>query len=120
MIIVISAQDNTPESRVDPRFGRAAYFLAYNTEDGRYTAVANEQNVMAAQGAGIQAAQAVVALHPDLVVSGNVGPKAFRALSAAKVKVALWSEGTVAEAIELVKANKLQAADGANVEGHWM
>ena len=56
----------------------------------------------------------------DIVVSGNFGPKAFRALGAAGVKTALWAEGTVSEAVELARNDKLKICDKANVEGHWM
>jgi predicted Fe-Mo cluster-binding NifX family protein len=54
------------------------------------------------------------------VVAGHLGPKAFRALAAAGIKVVLWTDGTVAEAIELVKRDKLKISEAANVEGHWM
>jgi predicted Fe-Mo cluster-binding NifX family protein len=120
MKIVISAQGNDLESMVDPRFGRAAYFILYDTEEGKHEVIDNRQNAAAGQGAGVVTAQTVLKYKPDLIISGNLGPKAFQVLSAAGVKTALWSEGSVSEAIELAKNNQLKFADGANVAGHWM
>ncbi len=120
MRIAVSSQGTELTSKVDPRFGRAQCFLVFDTSDGSLEVVENEQNVSAAQGAGIQAAENVVKKNVDIVVAGNFGPKAFRALGAAGVKVALWAEGTVSEAIELARNDKLKMCDKANVEGHWM
>jgi predicted Fe-Mo cluster-binding NifX family protein len=120
MKIAVSSQGTDLTSPVDPRFGRAQYFLVFDTSDESFEVINNDQNVNAAQGAGIQAAENVARSNPDIVVAGNFGPKAFRALKAAGIKVALWADGSVAEAIELVRQNKLEIADQANVAGHWM
>ena len=119
MIIAISSQGKELTSMVDPRFGRAQYFIVYDTSDDSFEVVANDQNVQAMQGAGVQAAENVAGRKVNMVISGNLGPRAFMALNAAGIKTATWSEGTVAEAIELAKADKLKLSDGANVEGHW-
>ena len=120
MKIAISSQGADMTSRVDPRFGRAKYFIVVDTSNDETKVIENTQNLNAVQGAGIQAAQNVAREKVDIVVSGNLGPKAFTALNAAGIKIALWSEGTVAEAVQLVKDNKLQISDSPNVEGHWM
>lgn len=120
MKIAITAKDNTLDAKVDPRFGRAAYFIIYDIPSDQFTAIDNVQNLRAAQGAGIQAAQAVARQNVDVVVSGNFGPKAFATLNAAGIKLALLSGGTVREAIELAKSGKLEYATQANVEGHWV
>lgn len=120
MKIAISAQGPDLESLVDPRFGRAEYFILYDTEEEKHEVVDNRQNAASGQGAGVVTAQTVIKLEPDLIISGNLGPKAFQVLSSAGVKSALWSGGSVSEAIELAKNNQLKFADGANVAGHWM
>lgn len=119
MRIAISSTGPGLDDRVDPRFGRAACFIVYDTESDSFDTVDNEQNVLAAQGAGIQAAQTVAEQRVALVVSGNIGPKAFEALSAADIKVATWADGTVAQAVALVKEGKLKAADRPTKEEHW-
>ena len=120
MRIAVSSQGSDLTSKVDPRFGRAPYFLVFDTGDDSFDVVNNEQNVNAAQGAGIQAAENVAREKVDMIVSGNFGPKAFRALNAAGIKIALWADGTVSEAIELARNDRLDICDKANVEGHWM
>lgn len=120
MRIAISSQGRDLGSKVDQRFGRTSYFLIFDTDDESLEVVNNDQNVNAAQGAGVQAAENIVRKNVDIVVAGNFGPKAFRALEAAGIKVALWANGTVSQAIELARNNKLELCDKANVEGHWM
>ncbi|MBM4016796.1 MAG: hypothetical protein FJ288_00475 [Planctomycetes bacterium] len=49
----------------------------------------------------------------------NCGPKAFRVLAAAGIKVFLGATGTVGEAVAAFKEGRLAEAAEANVEGHW-
>ena len=119
MIIVVSASGKTLDAQVDPRFGRAAFFVAVDSESGAVQAHDNVQNLNAAQGAGIQSAETVSRLGAEVVITGNCGPKAFRALSAAGIKIVVGAQGTVAEAIEAFKSGALAPTDAANVEGHW-
>ena len=119
MIIAISSEGKELNSNVDPRFGRAKYFIIYNTETDNFDVIDNVQNLQAAQGAGVQSAQNVANQNVELVISGNLGPKAYITLNAAGIKIALWSKGTVKEVVELAKGGELQYTNGANVEGHW-
>jgi predicted Fe-Mo cluster-binding NifX family protein len=119
MRIAVSAQGKDLSSAVDPRFGRASYFLVYDTDDETVEVVDNGPNVQAAQGAGIQAAESIARKNVELVVAGSFGPKAFQALEAAGIKAARWTHGTVAEAIEMARNYKLDICHEANVEGHW-
>lgn len=119
MKVVITAQGTDLDSAVDPRFGRARYFLLVDTETDACTAHDNEQNLNAPQGAGIQAAQAVARLGATAVLTGHVGPKAFTTLQAGQITVYLGATGTAREALEQYRAGQLQAAAKANVEGHW-
>lgn len=120
MRIAISSEGADLTSRVDPRFGRAKYFIIYDTETKEMEVVGNEQNFQAAQGAGIQSAQNVARQNVQMVISGNLGPKAYMTLSAAGIKAALWANGTVSQAIALAESGELKPTDGANVQGHWM
>ncbi|MBN1420615.1 MAG: NifB/NifX family molybdenum-iron cluster-binding protein [Planctomycetes bacterium] len=120
MKIAVTSEGPTLDSRVDPRFGRCAAFVVVDTETGAVEAADNAQNRNAAQGAGIQAAQTVSRLGADVLLTGHCGPKAFRTLQAAGVRVVVGAEGTVAEAVEAFKAGRLKPAESADVEGHWV
>ncbi len=120
MKIAITSSGMNIKDQVDLRFGRAVGFIIYDLEKDTYIYVDNKQNLNAAQGAGIQAAQNVVNQNVDAIITGNCGPKAFTVLSQAGVKIFIGAEGTVKETIEKYKNNELQEAQMANVEGHWM
>jgi len=118
--VCIPAEAPRLDARLDERLGRAACFVLVDSEtDTVLASVPNEQNKQAAQGAGIQAGQAIASLEPDAVLCANCGPKAFRVLQAAKIKVFLGASGTVGEAIRALREGRLQEATDANVEGHW-
>ena len=119
MKTVITAQSGNLDANVDPRFGRANHFILYDTETGEFTAHSNEQNLNAAQGAGIQAAQSVAQLGPEVVITGHVGPKAFATLQAAGIKVCVGASGTVQESLDAYQAGKLESVSAADVNGHW-
>lgn len=120
MKIAVTAQGRDLSSDVDPRFGRAKYFLIVETETGDHQAADNAQNLNASQGAGIQAGRNVVELGVGAVITGHVGPKAFSTLRAGGVKIFTGATGTVAEAVAQFKAGRLQQALDADVEGHWV
>jgi predicted Fe-Mo cluster-binding NifX family protein len=119
MRVAVTSQGPDLNSPVDPRFGRARYFLVVDTDSGEFTAHDNTTNLNAVQGAGIQAGRAVVDLNVGAVLTGHVGPKAFATLEAGGIKAYPGASGTVKEAVEAFKAGRLQHTDKANVEGHW-
>ena len=119
MKIAITTQGKELSSNVDPRFGRAKYFIVYDTETKQPSCHDNSQNLNAAQGAGIQAARKVVELGCDVLITGNVGPKAFSALKAGEIEVRIGAAGTVQEAIDKYGRNELELATEPNVAGHW-
>lgn len=119
MRIAVSAEKADLDCFVDARFGRAPYFIIFNTDNDTFEAVSNAENLTAAQGAGVQTAQLVAGFKPDLVISGNIGPKAFAALQTAGIRIASWSEGTVKEAVQRARENKLKTIQQPNVAGHW-
>lgn len=119
MKVAVTAQGAGLDSPVDPRFGRARFFVMVNTESGHHSGHDNAQNLSAPQGAGIQAAQAIARLGAEAVLTGHVGPKAFATLQAAGIAVYTGAAGTVREAVERFKEGELQAAAKADVQGHW-
>ena len=119
MKIALSTSGNDLSAALDTRFGRAPKFLVLDLENGKFEIIDNQQNLDAAQGAGIQSAETVIRSGAKALVSGHCGPKAFRVLSSAGVKVYNSDAATVAEAVEQFKQGKLKEAGGADVQGHW-
>jgi predicted Fe-Mo cluster-binding NifX family protein len=117
--IAFTTSGENLDAPLDPRFGRAPRFLLYSMDSGNIELISNEQNLSAAQGAGIQAAETLLRAGADALVTGHCGPKAFKVLSAAGVAVYNTTLATVKEALAAYKAGELKLADEANVEGHW-
>ena len=82
MKIAISAEGPTTQDIVDPRFGRAAGFVIYDTETKTLEYIDNGAAQAAAQGAGLMAVETVVEAGAKVVLSGYIGPKALEALQA--------------------------------------
>ena len=118
MKIAVTSTGKTLDSEVDQRFGRAAYFAIVDTETKDFSAIEND-NVAAAGGAGISSAKAVIDAGAQVVLTGNCGPNAERALSAAGVRLYTGATGTVSEAVKLFQDGKLPEADGPNVRSHF-
>jgi len=118
MKVAITAQDPRLEGPVDPRFGRARYFLLVNTTTGETTSHDNETNLGRGHGAGIQSAQDVASLGAEAVVTGNIGPKALQALDAGGIAVFVGAMGTVQDALDALEAGNLKRATEATVPGH--
>jgi len=119
MKVVVSSIGGSLDSQVDPRFGRASTFMLVDTETSETQSIDNSAGADAAQGAGIQAAETVSRLGAECLITGHCGPKAFRALQAAGIRVYTGASGTIAEAIEQLRSDVLQLATGPDVGGHW-
>jgi len=120
MKIAVTAQGNEMSSEIDLRFGRAKWLIVVDTETGDFRVHDNAVNLNAAQGAGIQTGQNIANLGVEAVITGNVGPNAFKTLNAANIKIFLAEKQTVQKAIDSFKAGELKEIDQANVEGHWI
>ncbi len=113
--IAVTSEGPTLDDLVDPRFGRAAGFVVVDLESMETRYVDNGQSQVMAQGAGIQAAELIARAGVGCVLTGFVGPKAFQALSAAKIGVVQNLEGiTVREAVERYQSGVARPADAPN------
>ena len=117
MILAISAAGTELSASVDPRFGRCRYFVFYDTETAKVEAQPNAAG-QAGGGAGVQAAQHVANQGAQVVLTGNVGPNAHQALSAAEITVCTGVSGTVQEAIDRYASGELSGADSPTVSPH--
>jgi predicted Fe-Mo cluster-binding NifX family protein len=94
------------DDAVDHRFGRCSVFLLTDPDKNETRAVTND----AAQrggGAGVQAAQTVVDLGAETVITGQVGPKAAQVLETAGIPVYTGASGTGREALGAFESGRL-------------
>lgn len=120
MRIAFSAQEENLEAEIESRFGRAPHFIIVDTDTMAFDIVKNTQSLDLPQGAGIQAAQNILPHHPEAVLTGNCGPKAFRVLQAAGIKVVVGVKGKIIDAVKAYLDGEYTPATNANVEGHWV
>lgn len=119
MKICISSTGENLDTMVDPRFGRAQFFIIFDTEKKDFKAVKNS-GATYGHGAGIAAAQLAVSLKVKAVITGNVGPNAFMALKSTGIKVYPGVfDKSVKEAIDLLKNDKLNQAQEPTNRGHF-
>lgn len=120
MKIAFTTSGEDLDAALDSRFGRAPKFLLYDLERETFEVIDNAQNLNAAQGAGIQSAETIARSGAKSLVTGHCGPKAFRVLFAAGVKLFNSDAPTVAAALEQYRSGQLTEAQAADVEGHWL
>ncbi|ADJ25788.1 Dinitrogenase iron-molybdenum cofactor biosynthesis protein [Dehalogenimonas lykanthroporepellens BL-DC-9] len=118
MKIAITAGSPNLDSNVDPRFGRCRYLILLNPETMDHEAIENS-SAEAPGGAGIAAAQLVAGKGAQVLLTGNCGPKAYRALSAAGIKVMTGVSGSINDAIKSYKKGELTESTQANVAEHF-
>jgi len=116
----VTSTGNELISEMDPRFGRAKYFIIVDPVTLEYEVTENKQNLNLPQGAGIQAAKTIVDRKANVLISGNCGPKAFEVLSASGIEVVTGAKGRVIDAITQYNNGLLRPAEKPNVEGHWV
>ena len=118
MKICVSAVANSLDAQLDPRFGRCPYFTIVDPETLQFEAIQNTASG-ATGGAGIQAAQTIASRGVEVLITGNVGPNAFQALSAAGIKIVTGAFGTVREIVEKYKRGELRETGAPTVGGHF-
>jgi predicted Fe-Mo cluster-binding NifX family protein len=118
MKIILTTSGVDLQAPLDPRFGRAPNYLVYDLEASAFEVIDNQKQLEASQGARILAAERVARLGAKALVTGHCGPKAFRALQAAGIKVYTCDAVTVAEALAQYRAGQLSEAEGPDVYEH--
>lgn len=118
MKVAISSTGQELNSQVDPRFGRAPYFIFIDTQTMQSEAIENP-HVNAMGGAGIQTAQLIANKGVEVVLTGSCGPNAFQTLQAAGVKLVTGVAGTVEEAAKKFRAGQYKPTLAPNVGSHY-
>jgi predicted Fe-Mo cluster-binding NifX family protein len=116
MKIAISVKDVNPETELDQRFGRCAYFWIYDTVSGAYSSIENTA-ANDSGGAGTAAAKLISDQGVTTVISGNYGPNAVKALQAFGIQMLVSAEEKVWTVIDKYKLNLLQEVSQPTSEG---
>ncbi len=99
MKIALSATAASLEAPLDPRFGRAAWFLLLDPATRTVEEIA-QPAASSGSGAGIEAARRLAERGVTHVLTGRCGPNAAAALSAAGIRLVEGCSGTVGEVLE--------------------
>lgn len=103
MKVAITSTGNSPDAKLDSRFGRCSYFVVYDTESHstEFIPNPNRDNV---EGAGPASAQLVASKGARKVVSGEFGAKVKSLFDSLQIQLIVIheSEKKISEIIELI------------------
>ncbi|MBN1788845.1 MAG: hypothetical protein JW830_00025 [Bacteroidales bacterium] len=103
MKVAITSTGNSPDAKLDSRFGRCSYFVVYDTESHstEFIPNPNKDNV---EGAGPASAQLVASKGARKVVSGEFGAKVKSLFDSLQIQLIVIheSEKKISEIIELI------------------
>lgn len=105
MKIIVTSTGENLDSEIDQRFGRCKYFIIFNTENNSFEAVEN-QGAIQGHGAGIKAAQQIGDLRVDSIITGELGPNAYKVIEELGITTFKGS-GTIKDAIKKLLNNEL-------------
>ena len=118
MKIILSTTSAGLDANLDPRFGRCGFFLVLDPQTRLWESLPNPA-LHSGGGAGVQAAQLAANQQAQAVVSGEFGPNAYDALSAAGIEMYKYGAlGSVQEVIEGYLAGTLESVQGPGNAGH--
>ena len=107
MKIAITSTGNSPDSTLDTRFGRCAYFVIHDTENGstEFIPNPNKDNI---EGAGPASVQLVASRGVKKVVSGEFGAKVKAIFDQLQIQLVVFieNEKTISDIIKLLEHNK--------------
>lgn len=111
MKIAIGLEENSYESQVDRRFGRANFFILIDTENNNYEIIENEAKDEAT-GAGLKVVKNLMSLGVDEIIAGEIGPKAAVLIEEFDIPTYKLGElKSVDEVLKNYKENKLEKFD---------
>ena len=112
MKIAISSTNKNIESNVSDVFGRCPYFIIAEIKDGKIERTEAIKNKSADQtgGAGISAAQLMAEKDINVVITGNVGPRALDVLKQFNIDI-YSGEGIVKDILQDFIDKKLKKID---------
>ncbi len=121
MKIAISSTGKDLNAEIDSRFGRCPYFLFVevdkkNKEIKDFEVVENTAQTQTG-GAGITAGELVGNREPDVIITTNMGPRAFQIFEQLNIKV-YEGQGKIKEVVEKFLQGNLKEIDSASGPQH--
>lgn len=110
MVIAVPVDDKSMESKVCVSFGRAPYFLMYDTEGGNADFIDNPAAVSQG-GAGIKAAQTVVDSKAKVLLTPRCGENAAQVIDAAGIKMFKTLNDSIQDNLDAYREGKLSPLD---------
>ena len=103
MKVAISSVGNSPDAKLDSRFGRCSYFVIYDTETAatEYIPNINKENI---EGCGPASVQFVASKGVRKIVSGEFGAKVKAISDSLQIQLIVLKdpEKTVSEIIQML------------------
>lgn len=110
MKIVLPVEDRSIDANVSTHFGRTQYYLAYDDTTREYDIVENTASTSQG-GAGIKAAQTVVDLGAEVLITPRLGENAAEVLRAAGIRLYASVEGTAFTNISRMMKGELETLE---------
>lgn len=110
MKIAIPVLEKTMETAVSPSFGRAPFFLFFDTVDSMPMFMENEA-AMSPGGAGIKAAEIIAKNGATVVITPSCGQNAADVLKGANIAIYRSTEDSLMKTIESFKNDELKLLD---------
>lgn len=107
MKTIITSEGNSVDSHFDLRFGRAAWLCLFDEENGNTEFFENEYSEVQG-GAGTKAAEKMIELDVDKIISGDFGPKAKDVLEKFRIQLVILPDTgkKIRDIIETLKKRK--------------
>jgi predicted Fe-Mo cluster-binding NifX family protein len=119
MKLAITSRGPDLDAELDPRFGRARFFIVIDNGSSLCTAYDNRRNVDMVGRAGVSAARDMVRLGVDALITEKVGPRTFATLQTGGIEVYVGASGQVTDAVAQFQRGELERISEPTVEEHW-
>lgn len=106
MKIAIPVTDKTDESKVSSNFGRAPYFLIFDSKTNTKNYILND-SVNSPSGAGVKAAQILANARADVLITPRLGENASLVIREAGIKIYETSSLLIEETLKAFEEGKL-------------
>jgi predicted Fe-Mo cluster-binding NifX family protein len=109
-ICVPSVDDSGLDATVEAHFGRAACFSILDEDSDEVQVLVNDGEH---HGGARTPAQIILESGADVVLASGMGPKAVMLLQGAGLRVCFGAQGTVRQAVDAYRDNRLPDANAA-------